>query len=81
MKKKTKRVLALCGAILLLGMYVVTFILALTTNEATKGFFMASVACTFLVPIFIYAMQLVANFLRGKGSDENITSEDREEKH
>lgn len=75
MKKKTKRILALCGVILLLGMYVITFILALTTNEATKGFFMASVACTFLVPIFIYAMQLVANFLRGKGSDENTPSE------
>ena len=81
MKKKTKRVLALCGAILLLGMYVVTFILALTTNEATKGFFMASVACTFLVPIFIYAMQLVANFLRGKGSDENTPGEKPDSKH
>jgi len=73
--KKAKRILAWCGIIFLLGMYVITFILALTTNEATKGFFMASVACTVLVPVFIYAMQLAANYLRGKGSDEREPGE------
>ena len=67
--KKAKRILAWCGIIFLLGMYVITFILALTTNEATKGFFMV------LVPVFIYAMQLAANYLRGKGSDEREPGE------
>ena len=44
--KKTKRILALIGVVLLIALYLVTLILAFFASPATKGWLMASLACT-----------------------------------
>lgn len=68
--KKTKRILALIGAILLFGMYACTLIFALSGSENSTNLLMASIACTIFVPVILYAYQLLYKVLKGKGSDE-----------
>ena len=67
--KKSKRILALIGAILLVCMYACTLIFALTGSPASTGLFRASVAATILIPVLLYAYILVARLLKGSGSD------------
>ena len=64
--KKAKRILALIGVILLLAMYIITLILGLTASPATKGMLVASLACTILIPIFLYGFILIARVLDDK---------------
>lgn len=56
---KIKRLLAALGAFLLFAMYALTLIFALTDHSATKGLLKASIACTILLPILLYAFILV----------------------
>lgn len=62
--KKMKRILAWIGIILLLGLYVITFLLGITGSEATQGLLMASIACTIIIPCLIYGMMLIAKVLK-----------------
>ncbi len=68
--KKMKRILAWGGIILLLGLYLVTFILGVTGNEATRDLLMASIACTVIIPCLMYGMLLLAKVLSGKGKND-----------
>ncbi len=58
MKKRSKaeRIVAMAGIILLLGLYVVTFIAAVTTSEHTQALFMGCLLCTVFVPIFLHIL-------------------------
>ena len=56
---KGKRILALIGAILLFGMYACTLIFAFTDHSAGKGLLKASIACTIMLPVLLYAYTLV----------------------
>lgn len=69
--KKTKRILALAGAVLLVCMYICTLVFALIDSPAATGFFRASVAATILIPVLLYAYILVARLLKGSGSEES----------
>ena len=53
--KKFKRFFALTGAILLILLYVSTLIFALIEHPAAIGLLKASVACTILLPVLLYA--------------------------
>lgn len=64
--KKMKRILAWIGIIVLLGLYLVTFILGVTGNESTKDLLMASIACTVIIPCLMYGMLLLAKVLEDK---------------
>ena len=46
MMKKVRRILALIGAILLVGMYLATMLLAIFGNADSKGWLMASIVMT-----------------------------------
>lgn len=63
---KGKRILALAGVILLIGLYVVTFICAIFTTPAAKGLFMACIFATVAVPVMGYAYILVYRVLKKK---------------
>jgi len=63
-KKNVKRIAALLGVVILVLMYVLTLIFAITDNAATMDFFRASIALTIAVPIMIYAYQLVYKVLK-----------------
>lgn len=62
-----RRVMALVGIILLLAMYGMTMVFALMGSPASKNLLMAAIFCTIAVPILLYAMQIAARNLRGKG--------------
>ena len=68
--KKLRRVLALVGAILLIGMYLATMLLAIFGNADSKGWLMASIVMTVLIPVLLYAIQLVARVFSGKNQKE-----------
>ena len=59
MKGNFRRVCAWIGIILLAAMYLVTLLSAIFATEATGGLFMASLFLTFVVPVWIYVMQMV----------------------
>ncbi|MDO4312721.1 MAG: hypothetical protein Q4C52_06530 [Eubacteriales bacterium] len=68
--KKFKRIFALLGAVLLVLLYVSTFIFALIDHSASKGLLKASIACTILLPVLLYAFTLVYK-LTGKDDDSS----------
>lgn len=62
--KNLKRILAMAGVILLLAMYVITFVSSFGHSEMSQILFRASLACTFIIPVFLYAVIMVAGLLR-----------------
>lgn len=69
-----RRIIALLGIILLLGLYVAAFIFALMDSPLAKGLLMASIYCTIVVPILLFAMIYIARALQGKGAPEEAQS-------
>ncbi|XCP84255.1 hypothetical protein ABXS75_14450 [Roseburia hominis] len=79
--KKTKRILALVGVFLLIGMYACTLIFALLDDSRTMWLFKASVACTILVPVLLYAYTLFYRLSRRNDSRKmDITESTPEDK-
>lgn len=79
--KKTKRILALTGAALLIILYGSTLFFALTDHSETMGLFKASIVCTIVLPVLIYAYTLVYRITRrdnehipDDNSDDSIRS-------
>jgi len=66
---KIKRILAIVAVVILVLMYIVTLVFAITDNAATMSMFKASLFVTMIVPIFIYANQIIYRLL--KGNDDN----------
>lgn len=61
--KKTKRILALIGVILLVGMYLSTLVFALMKHENASNMLMASIICTVIIPVLLYAYTLMYRVL------------------
>jgi Ca2+/H+ antiporter len=77
--KKIQRILAIIGVIILLAMYGSTMIFALSGSEASDGLFKASIACTIIVPVLLYAYTLIYKYLKHRN---DIPEEIKEaEKH
>jgi NADH:ubiquinone oxidoreductase subunit 6 (subunit J) len=73
--KKMKRILALIGAVLLLSLYLMTLIGALTASENQGALLKASIYSTVVVPVFLYAYMLVYRLLK-KTRDKMNTPEE-----
>lgn len=69
--KKIKRIVALIGALILIGLYLLVLILGITASPATKGVLMAAIGCTIVLPCLLYAMMLIARVLGGKSEKED----------
>lgn len=67
--KKFKRTLALIGAVLLIVLYVSTLIFALFDYSASMGLLKASIACTILLPVLLYAYTLVYKISKKEDDD------------
>ncbi len=67
---KAKRILAAIGALLLFGMYASTLIFALIDHSAAKDLLKASIACTIILPVLLYAYTLVYRITKGDGEDD-----------
>lgn len=61
--KKIKRVLAGVGALILVGMYISTLIFSLIGSPEALNWLKASIACTILLPVLLYAYTLVYKIL------------------
>ncbi len=61
---KLKRILALLGVILILAMYGSTMVFALMDSPNAGNMLMASIYCTIVVPVFLYAVSLVTRILK-----------------
>ena len=68
--KKVKRILAIIGIVLLVSLYVITIILALTDDPSTMNAFRASVYCTVLIPVLIWAYTFIYKLLKNNYGDE-----------
>lgn len=62
--KKVKQILAIIGCILLVSMYVVTLVLAVTDDPNTMHAFRASIYCTIIVPVLIWAYSFIYKLLK-----------------
>lgn len=72
--KKVKQILAILGVVLLLGLYVITLIMAVTDNTATLSMLEASVVATILIPILMWAYSFIYRLLKkyyGSDKDKN----------
>ena len=65
-----KRILAFAGIGLLVFLYVLTLIFALSGSENYFGMMMASVAATILVPIVLYGYVLVYKVIKDNNTEE-----------
>lgn len=73
--KKMKRFLALLGAVLLFAMYGSTLFFAFTDHSAAMGMLKASIACTIIIPVLLYAYTLVYKNIRNNQKDNDKISD------
>lgn len=64
--KMLQRVLALLGVVFLLGMVFLTLFFAITGSP----YFMASLVCMLLLPIFIYGYMILYKAIHPKDEEE-----------
>lgn len=63
---KGVRIIAMAGVVILLLMYIITLIAALTTSPASAGLFKACLGGSILLPIMLWLYIRFARLLGGK---------------
>lgn len=69
--KKSKRIMALIGAILLVFLYVSTLIFAFIDSVVSQKLLMAAIAATILLPVLLYIYSLFSRTSHTDDSDSN----------
>lgn len=69
--KRAKKVVAIILCIVLVGLYVATFVLSLIDSENARNLLTASMFMTVVVPVIMYAMMLVAKVMGGDEPEED----------
>ena len=64
-----KRIAAIIGIILLVGMYITTLVLAIMNNDLTQRFFTASIICTVVIPVLIWVYQWIYKLVKKDAED------------
>lgn len=64
--KILRRVIALVGAVLLLGLYIATLVAALSNSPNFERLLMGSIATTVFIPTLIYVLQWLTKFFQGE---------------
>ena len=79
---KVRRVAALAGVVLLLGLYLVTFVLAVIGNERSTQLLRFCFGMTIFVPLFIWVVTWCVGVLFHKKTfaSLNLLDSDREER-
>lgn len=75
--KKIKQILAILGVVLLLGLYVITLIMAVTDNTSTLSMLEASVVATILIPILMWAYSFIYRLLKKYYGSDKDANEDK----
>ncbi|MDO4343836.1 MAG: hypothetical protein Q4C50_03430 [Eubacteriales bacterium] len=69
--KKSKRILAAAGAILLIGLYLATLVFALIDSPWAHSMFKLCVGFTIVLPVLLYAYTLIYRVLRKDEEEKN----------
>lgn len=65
---KGQRIFAMVGVILLLALYLITLVSAITTSPATPALFKACIGASMLLPIMLWCyIHFAKLFMDGKG--------------
>lgn len=70
MQKKSVRILALVGVILLVALYGSTLVFALISSPHAFNLLMTSIVLTILIPVLIYTYQLIYRLLNKKADSK-----------
>ena len=68
--KKAKRILAIIGIIILIGLYLATLACAIFAKDNVMNFLMASIYATVIIPVLIWAYTFIYK-LTGKNSEKD----------
>ena len=74
--KNGKRILALAGAIALVLLYISTLVFAFIDPAASGGLLKASIACTIILPVLLYAYSLVYRLSKKNSEHADILQEE-----
>ena len=69
--KKGKRILALCGVVVLVGLYIATLVCALLDSSDALNLFRASIYATIVLPVLIWTYTFIYKLLKDRNSDKN----------
>lgn len=69
--KKSKRIFALAGAILLVCLYASTLIFALIDSPLFSDLLKISIAATIFLPVVLYAYTLIYRLARRNSTDDD----------
>lgn len=75
--KKVKQILAIIGVVLLLSLYIMTFVFSITDNTDTQQMFKASIVATVIIPVLLWAYSFIYKLLKnhyGKDSGTDTPS-------
>lgn len=79
MKKKVKQISAIIAIILLVGLYVATFIFALIDSPNSGGMFQACLFATIGIPILLWIWLWLYDVTTKKNEDSHVFPPDQEE--
>ena len=68
---KWKRPLAMAGVIFILAMYVIAIVSAFSKSPSANNWLMAAIFSTVVIPVILYAFQLVYRLLKPEEKDRN----------
>ena len=78
--KKTNRIVALIGAILLLLLYVAAFITTLLDHTSDMHYWKAAVAATIIIPVLIWAYSFIYKLVKGSADDTKFNNDSKNDK-
>lgn len=76
--KKIKQVVAIIMCVLLVGMYVASFVAAIFAKPQAHGLFMASVGMTIMIPLLLYAYTIIYRVIHPEVHKEDEMYKDME---
>jgi len=75
---KLKKVLSIASIVILLSLYIITLLSAIFTTKASSGLFMACIFATVTIPVFMYAVLLIAKVLKQNTENTNHAFDEKD---
>ncbi len=74
---KWKRALAVIGVVLICSLYLIALISAFSHSAESKNWLMAAIYSTVVIPVFLYASQLVVRVIRPEDKHNDTTNKEQ----
>ena len=68
--KAVKRIMAILGIVILLGLYITTLVMAIIDNSSTQILFKTSVVATILIPTLIWIYTYIYKLIKKDTDDK-----------